>query len=126
MSGTGRVPALAKAWAQGAVAGLVGVAAMTAGEKLEQALTGRPDSYVPARALLTLLGRPAGDARQPPVWNHLMHWGTGGGSAAQVGQQPRSFDPAAQIRPNRASSTQPRRLQGPRLVPRSAAVNASP
>ena len=77
MSGTGRLSGLARAWGQGAVAGLAGVAVMTAGEKLEQALTGRPDSYVPARALLTLLGRPVGDTEQPPVWNHLMHWGTG-------------------------------------------------
>ena len=58
MSGTGRLSGLARAWAQGAVAGLAGVAVMTAGEKLEQGLTGRPSSYVPARALLGLLGRP--------------------------------------------------------------------
>ena len=50
---------------------------MTASEKLEQAITGRPDSYVPARTLLTLLRRqPEGDA-QPKGWNHVMHWGTG-------------------------------------------------
>jgi hypothetical protein len=72
-----RLPRLAVAWAQGAAAGLAGVAVMTVGEKLEQALTGRPSSYVPARALLTLLGRRPGDLEQPPVWNHLMHWGTG-------------------------------------------------
>ena len=50
---------------------------MTAGEKLEQAITGRPNSYVPARTLLTLLGRSPGDQERPPVWNHAMHWGTG-------------------------------------------------
>ncbi len=77
MGGTGRLGRLATAWAQGAVSGLAGVAVMTAGEKVEQAITGRPDSYVPARALLTLLGREPGDTQQPPVWNHLMHWGTG-------------------------------------------------
>lgn len=50
---------------------------MTVGEKLEQRLTRRPNSYVPARTLLTLLGRrPAPDA-QPPVVNHVMHYGTG-------------------------------------------------
>lgn len=75
--GSGRVRRLAGAWMQGAVAGLAGAAAMTAGEKVEQALTGRPDSYVPARALLTLLGRRPGDREQPVVWNHVMHWGTG-------------------------------------------------
>ena len=77
MSGTGRVQGLAGAWVRGAVSGLAGVAAMTAGEKVEQAITRRPDSYVPARALLTLLGRHPSDADQPPVWNHVMHWGTG-------------------------------------------------
>src|SRR5213080_4917261 len=75
--GTGRVPRLAGALAQGAVAGLVGVAAMTLGEKVEQTLTGRPASYVPARALLTLLGRHPSDLEQPTGWNHAMHWGTG-------------------------------------------------
>ena len=68
---------LLTAAARGSAAGLLGVAAMTAGEKLEQALTGRPDSYVPARTLLTLLGRSPRDRDQPLVWNHVMHWGTG-------------------------------------------------
>ena len=77
VSETTRVPQLARAWVHGAAAGLVGVAAMTAGEKVEQRLTGRPDSYVPGRTLLTLLGRHPGDEERPVVWNHLMHWGTG-------------------------------------------------
>ena len=72
-----RPRALLTAVARGSAAGLVGVAAMTAAEKLEQALTGRPDSYVPARTLLTLLGRSPGDDARPLVWNHVMHWGTG-------------------------------------------------
>lgn len=41
---------LCRAPARGAVAGLVGVAVMTVVEKAEQALSGRPISYVPARA----------------------------------------------------------------------------
>ncbi len=50
---------------------------MTIGEKAEQRITGRPNSYVPGRTLLTLLGRrPSGEA-QPMGWNHVMHWGTG-------------------------------------------------
>jgi len=77
VQGSDRVRRLARAWAQGAVAGVAGVAVMTAGEKVEQALTGRPSSYVPARALLTLLGRHPTDAEQPVGWNHAMHWGTG-------------------------------------------------
>ena len=75
--GGSRVRGLARAAALGAGAGLVGVAAMTAGGKVEQALTGRPNSYVPARALLTLVGRPAADNERPVGWNHAMHWGTG-------------------------------------------------
>lgn len=73
----GRPYVLGRAALRGAAAGLVGVAAMTAGEKLEQAVTHRPDSYVPARALLTLLGRRPGDDARPLGWNHAMHWGTG-------------------------------------------------
>ncbi len=73
----GRGPALLAAAGRGAVAGTVGVAVMTAGEKLEQAVTRRPNSYVPGRTLLTLLGRRSGDDEKPTVWNHAMHWGTG-------------------------------------------------
>ena len=50
---------------------------MTLGEKLEQRFSGRANSYVPGRTLLTLLGRRPDSAAQPTVWNHLMHWGTG-------------------------------------------------
>ncbi len=73
----GRPRVIARAAARGAVAGLVGVAAMTVGEKLEQAGTHRPDSYVPGRTLLTLLGRRPSDTDRPVAWNHAMHWGTG-------------------------------------------------
>jgi len=64
-----------RAAAQGGVAGLVGTVVMTVGEKAEQALTGRPDSYVPARTLQRLLGRR--HPRDSAAWNHTMHWGTG-------------------------------------------------
>lgn len=50
---------------------------MTAGEKAEQALTGRPNSYIPARTLLTLLAQHPDDSQKPRIWNHVMHWGTG-------------------------------------------------
>ena len=73
----GRPRALGRAAARGAAAGLLGVAVMTAGEKVEQMATGRPNSYVPARTLLTLLGRRPGDDDRPDAWNHAMHWGTG-------------------------------------------------
>ncbi|WP_205754738.1 hypothetical protein [Pseudarthrobacter sp. NamE5] len=68
---------LLAAAARGALCGLAGVAVMTAGEKVEQALTKRPNSYIPARTLLTLLGQQPGDSQKPVVWNHVMHWGTG-------------------------------------------------
>lgn len=73
----GRARELARAALRGAAAGLVGVAVMTAGEKAEQVFTHRPDSFVPARALMTLLGRRPSQDDQPLVWNHAMHWGTG-------------------------------------------------
>ena len=72
-----RPTVLLRAAGLGAIAGLIGVAAMTLGEKLEQRVTKRPDSYIPARAILTLLGRHPTDADRPLVWNHVMHWGTG-------------------------------------------------
>ena len=61
---------------RGLVAGLVGAAVMTAGEKLEQALTGRADSYIPARTLLTLLGQRPADDDRPAAWNYLIHFAT--------------------------------------------------
>lgn len=62
---------------RGMLAGAAGVAAMTIAEKLEQAVTGRPNSYVPAHTLERLLGLPSrpGDDR---LWtNWAMHWGQG-------------------------------------------------
>ena len=68
------------------MAGLAGVAVMTAGEKLEQQLTHRPDSYVPARTLTALTtGRRLPESARPPVRNHLMHWGTGAALGALRG-----------------------------------------
>jgi hypothetical protein len=72
-----RTAMLRAAAVRGAAAGLVGVAAMTAAEKLEQGATHRPNSYVPARALLTLLGKKPSDDDTPAAWNHAMHWSTG-------------------------------------------------
>jgi hypothetical protein len=72
-----RTSTLRAAALRGAAAGLVGVAEMTAGEKIEQTITSRPNSFVPARVLLTLLGREPSDDNAPVGWNHAMHWGTG-------------------------------------------------
>lgn len=61
----------------GLVAGAVGVAAMTVAAKVEQAVTGRPDSFVPAHTLERLLGRPTLPDEQRRGFNWAMHWGTG-------------------------------------------------
>jgi hypothetical protein len=67
---------IAGAAVRGAAAGLVGVGAMTLGEKVEQLVTGRPSSYVPARTLGRLLGLSRPDADRWPR-NMLMHYGNG-------------------------------------------------
>ncbi len=62
---------------RGAIAGLAGVAAMTTVEKVEQLFTKRPNSYVPGRTLLALLGQKPSQEAKPLLANHAMHWGTG-------------------------------------------------
>jgi hypothetical protein len=60
---------------QGMLAGLAGVAFMTAGEKVEQRLTGRPDSFMPAHTLERLLRRPQLPDSQRMALNVAMHVG---------------------------------------------------
>jgi len=67
----------AKAAAQGLIAGAIGVAAMTLAEKLEQGVTGRPDSYVPAHTLERLLRKPTRPDKERLAMNWAMHWGQG-------------------------------------------------
>lgn len=62
---------------RGLIAGLAGVALMTAGEKLEQQLTHRPNSYVPARTLARLVGRDPKQHDHDRMLNWAMHWGQG-------------------------------------------------
>ncbi|UEM25345.1 hypothetical protein JL100_035415 (plasmid) [Skermanella mucosa] len=62
---------------RGLLAGVAGVAAMTLAEKLEQAVTGRPNSYVPAHTLERLLGLPERPDRERLGLNWTMHWGQG-------------------------------------------------
>lgn len=52
---------------QGLIAGTAGGAVMTLGEKIEQALTERPDSHVPARVLQRLTGVPEHPGKQPAL-----------------------------------------------------------
>ncbi|MEV7015909.1 hypothetical protein [Streptomyces sp. NPDC093991] len=60
---------------QGLIAGTAGGVVMTLGEKLEQAVTARPDSHVPARVLQRLTGLPEHPGRQPLPVNWAMHFG---------------------------------------------------
>ena len=60
---------------QGVLAGAAGGIAMTLGEKVEQAITGRPDSHVPARALERITGLPEQPKQQPLMLNWTMHFG---------------------------------------------------
>ena len=62
---------------RGLVAGVAGVAAMTAAEKLEQRLTHRPNSYVPAHTLARLVRRELKPDEQHRGLNWTMHWGQG-------------------------------------------------
>ena len=62
---------------RGLIAGVAGVAAMTAAEKLEQRLTHRPNSFVPAHTLERLLGLST-NPHSDRLWlNWAMHWGQG-------------------------------------------------
>lgn len=68
---------LKRAMWQGLVAGTAGAVVMTLGEKVEQQVTGRPDSFVPARVLDRLTGRAEQPGRQPRSVNLTMHLGQG-------------------------------------------------
>ncbi|RJE19513.1 hypothetical protein PHISCL_08155 [Aspergillus sclerotialis] len=65
----------------GCGAGLLGVAAMTTGEKIEQYFTGRPSSYVPGHTLERLLSLPARPDSERFGLNMAMHYGQGTAAA---------------------------------------------
>ena len=60
---------------EGLVAGTVGAVVMTLAEKAEQALTGRPSSYVPAVTLGRLTGVADSAAERSTALNLGMHFG---------------------------------------------------
>ena len=66
-----------KAVVRGLAAGVAGVAAMTAAEKVEQAFTHRPNSFVPAHTLERLLRLPHKPDEERLLLNWTMHWGQG-------------------------------------------------
>jgi hypothetical protein len=61
----------------GLLAGIAGTAAMSLGEKLEQAFSCRPNSYVPAKTLARLLRKPSSSSDHSLALNWSMHWGQG-------------------------------------------------
>ena len=61
----------------GLLAGAAGVAAMTVAEKLEQTVTKRPNSFVPAHTLEHLLRLPYKPDDERLGMNCAMHWGQG-------------------------------------------------
>ncbi|CEN59229.1 hypothetical protein ASPCAL01681 [Aspergillus calidoustus] len=65
----------------GCGAGLLGVAAMTVCEKIEQYFTGRPSSYVPGHTLERLLGFPERPDSERFGLNMAMHYGQGAAAA---------------------------------------------
>lgn len=79
-----RVPSVAKGAATGAAAGLIGAMAMAAGSKVEQLMTGRPSSYVPAHTLGRLLGLTDPDRDSRPR-NLAMHYASGAAGGALRG-----------------------------------------
>jgi hypothetical protein len=62
--------------AVGALAGVAGAGAMTLATKVEQRVTRRPDSFMPAHTLARLLGLARPDA-DDTARNWAMHYGTG-------------------------------------------------
>lgn len=80
-----RATDIGRAAAAGAGAGVVAATVMVLGEKAEQALTHRPNSYVPGRALRTLLGLEAPDTDKPVVAGLVMHYASGAALGALRG-----------------------------------------
>ncbi|KAB5582314.1 hypothetical protein GE09DRAFT_1245945 [Coniochaeta sp. 2T2.1] len=71
-----------KVFIYGAAAGFLGVAAMTATEKIEQFFTGRPNSDVPGYTLAKLIGaRPSPKTTELRNLNWAMHYGQGAAAA---------------------------------------------
>ncbi|KAK4236501.1 hypothetical protein C8A03DRAFT_45497 [Achaetomium macrosporum] len=67
--------------AYGACAGLLGVAAMTAAEKVEQFFTGRQNSEVPGKTLARLINAKPQTTRELWGLNMAMHYGQGAAAA---------------------------------------------
>ncbi len=73
----------------GAASGLTGAVVMTAATKLEQGVTGRPSSFVPAHTFGRLLGLRSPDT-DDRLRNWAMHYGTGASAGVLRGVMARS------------------------------------
>ena len=62
---------------KGMLAGIAGTAAMLVSEKVEERITGRPDSYIPAHTLERFLGLPTKPDRERTWMNQAAHWALG-------------------------------------------------
>lgn len=69
----------------GMLADLAGTVAMTLSEKAEQAITGRPNSYIPAHVMERILGRETKRDKERRWLNWVAHWGLGTVPAALRG-----------------------------------------
>jgi hypothetical protein len=76
---------LGSAVGSGVLAGVAGVAVMTAAEKLEQSVTKRPDSLVPGKAAERLLGLAPAKDRDVRLRMWAMHVGMAAGMGALRG-----------------------------------------
>ena len=61
----------------GMIAGIAGTAAMLVSEKLEQRITGRPNSYIPAHTVERFLGLPTKPDGERTWLNEAAHWTLG-------------------------------------------------
>jgi hypothetical protein len=105
----------------GLVGGLAGTAVMTLGEKVEQLVTKRPDSYVPARTLAHLLRLPKPNQDR---WlrNMAMHYGTG----ALVGVARAGMAEAGLRGPQAAALFTPLRLTVDQTLENATGVGSPP
>lgn len=68
---------IGKGATRGMAAGLAGTAAMLVSEKVEQRLTGRPNSYIPAHTMERFLGLETRPDRERRWLNEAAHWSLG-------------------------------------------------
>ena len=76
---------MAKGTVNGLIAGVAGTLAMTVSEVLEERITGRPPSYIPAHVMERFLGLPTKPDKERKALNWAAHIGMGIAPAAWRG-----------------------------------------